>query len=83
MPMKMTGRLLAAALLSVTAGCQGDASQAAGNENLGAQKARVEQCLERFDGITNCALGNFTSIDVTATAELFHVQGETFVPAER
>lgn len=74
MSMKMTGRLLAAALLSVTAGCQGDASQAPGNENLGARKAGAQQCIKRFDGITNCALGEAR---LTETEEGIQVDGLT------
>jgi hypothetical protein len=74
MPMKMTGRLLATALLSITAGCQGGASQAPGNENPGTQKAGAEQCLERFDGITNCALGD---AKLTPTEEGIQVEGLT------
>ncbi|WP_163999899.1 hypothetical protein [Pyxidicoccus caerfyrddinensis] len=56
MQMKMMGSLMAAALLSV-AGCQGDESQTT-EDNLGAQEAAAgTQCVNRFDGITNCAIG--------------------------
>lgn len=59
MQMKMMGRLMAAALLSVAAGCQGDESAAPADNTLGAQEAAAgTQCVQRFDGITSCGLGN-------------------------
>ncbi|QSQ24540.1 hypothetical protein JY651_06200 [Pyxidicoccus parkwayensis] len=58
MQMKMMGRLLAATLLSVAAGCQGDESASNNDNALGAQEAAAStQCVQRFDGITSCALG--------------------------
>ncbi|MCP3140725.1 hypothetical protein [Pyxidicoccus xibeiensis] len=55
---KMMGRLLAAALLSVAAGCQGDGTDDA-QDALGTQEANAEtQCVQRFDGINSCATGN-------------------------
>ncbi|NMO16922.1 hypothetical protein HPC49_38880 [Pyxidicoccus fallax] len=51
---KMTGRLLAAGLLSMAAGCQGEEGQ---SETVEAQEAAVAQCVQRFDGITSCATG--------------------------
>ncbi|NOJ83095.1 hypothetical protein [Myxococcus xanthus] len=60
MSIKLTGRLMAAALLSLTAaGCQGEESQPAEADALSAQEAPVkQQCVETFAGITNCATGN-------------------------
>ncbi|GHG81615.1 hypothetical protein [Comamonas sp. JC664] len=57
MQLNLTGRLLAAALLSVAAGCQGDESL--DGEPLAAQEADAKSdCVQRFDGITNCPTGN-------------------------
>ncbi|AKQ64879.1 putative lipoprotein [Myxococcus hansupus] len=57
MQMNFTGRLLAAALLSVAAGCQGD--ETLDSEPLAAQEADAKSdCVQRFDGITNCPTGN-------------------------
>jgi hypothetical protein len=58
MHMKMAGSLLAAALLSLGAGCQGAGDEAQPEAPVGTQEARAESdCVERFDGVRNCALG--------------------------
>lgn len=60
MSIKLTGRLMAAALLSLTAaGCQGEESQPVEADALSTQEAPVkQQCVETFAGIKNCATGN-------------------------
>lgn len=60
MSIKLTGRLMAAALLSLTAaGCQGEESQPAETDALTNQEAPVkQQCVENSAGILNCATGN-------------------------
>jgi hypothetical protein len=58
MHLKMMSRLLTAALLSVTAGCQGDEAQPTENENASAQESSATQCVRQFEGITHCATGN-------------------------
>ncbi|NOK16281.1 hypothetical protein [Corallococcus carmarthensis] len=59
MMMKLTGRLLAAALLSVTAaGCQGEEPAAAEGDSLATQEAKAGlTCIQGFEGIKNCATG--------------------------
>lgn len=59
MNIKLTGRLLAAALMSLTAaGCQGEEPQTPANDALSTQEAKAEQsCIEGFNGIKNCATG--------------------------
>ena len=74
MQMKMMSRLLAAALLSV-AGCQGDESQMPEDNTLGSQEAAADtQCVQRFNGITNCATGNAR---LSSTATGLQVSGLT------
>ncbi|MFP2958653.1 hypothetical protein ACLEPN_12585 [Myxococcus sp. 1LA] len=60
MSIKLTGRLMAAALLSLTAaGCQGEESQPAEADALTNQEAPVKQnCVESFAGIKSCATGD-------------------------
>ena len=59
MHMKLAGRLLAATLLSLAAGCQGEDDGTQAEAPLKAQEAKAEaQCVERFDGIQSCAKGN-------------------------
>lgn len=60
MSIKLTGRLLAAALLSLTAaGCQGEESQTPTGDALATQEAQAEQnCIEGFEGIRSCATGS-------------------------
>jgi hypothetical protein len=61
MHMKMGGRVLAAALLSLAMGCQGAGDDTQTGAQAGTQEAKVEaQCIERFEGIRNCAIGNAT-----------------------
>lgn len=62
MNLKLTGRLLAAALMSLTAaGCQGEEAQTPSGDALSTQEARAEQqCVEGFNGIKNCATGSAT-----------------------
>lgn len=69
MRMNLTGRLLAAALLSVAAGCQGDETE---TDTLASQEARAEQCVQRFDGIQSCATG---SARLTSTEKGLAVSG--------
>ncbi|WP_246357419.1 hypothetical protein [Pyxidicoccus fallax] len=70
--MKMAGRLLAATLLSLAAGCQGE-SDGTQDAPLKAQEAKAEaQCVERFDGIQSCATGN---AKVTASEKGVEVSG--------
>ncbi len=58
MHMKRAGHLLAAVLLSLAVGCQDD-GDAQLRSQLGTQEAKAEaNCVERFEGITSCALGN-------------------------
>ncbi|NMO15214.1 hypothetical protein HPC49_01420 [Pyxidicoccus fallax] len=60
MNIHLTGRLLAAALLCLTAaGCQGEEPQAPTGGTLSTQEARAEQqCIEGVAGVINCATGN-------------------------
>ncbi|NPC70787.1 hypothetical protein HPP05_13625 [Corallococcus exiguus] len=62
MMMKLTGRLLTAALLSVTAaGCQGEEPTTSTGDSLATQEAKAERtCIEGFEGIKNCATGRAT-----------------------
>ena len=59
MSIKLTGRLMVAALLSLTAaGCQGEETQTPAGDSLSSQEAKAEQqCVEGFNGIKNCATG--------------------------
>ena len=73
MHMKMAGRLFAAALLSLAAGCQGESDDT--QAPLKTQEAKAEaQCVERFDGIQSCATGN---AKVTASEKGVDVSGLT------
>ncbi|RKH61431.1 hypothetical protein [Corallococcus aberystwythensis] len=74
MMMKLTGRLLAAALLSVTAaGCQGEEPTATEAGPLATQEAKAEgTCIEGFEGIKNCATGRAT---LTNTGKSIAVSG--------
>ncbi|MBZ4418971.1 hypothetical protein [Myxococcus sp. RHSTA-1-4] len=74
MHLKMMSRLLAAALLSVTAGCQGNETESPGHENAAAQESSATQCVQQFEGITNCALGN---AKLTPTERGLQVDGLT------
>ena len=56
MHLKMTGTLLASMLLSM-AGCAGGADDTQPSGSLHTQESAAQQCLNRFDGITSCALG--------------------------
>ena len=56
MHLKMTHRLLAAAFLSLMAGCQGEPSQSP-EGSQSAPLAAAADCVERFKGITTCATG--------------------------
>ncbi|WP_426756911.1 hypothetical protein [Myxococcus sp. Y35] len=60
MSIKLTGRLMAAALLSLTAaGCQGEEAQPAEADKVSTQEApSKQQCVEGFGGVLNCATGN-------------------------
>ncbi|RKH63615.1 hypothetical protein [Corallococcus llansteffanensis] len=60
MSIKLTGRLMVAALLSLTAaGCQGEEAQTPAGDSLSTQEAKVEQqCVQGFNGIKNCATGS-------------------------
>ncbi|NVI99623.1 hypothetical protein HV824_16050 [Myxococcus sp. AM009] len=76
MSIKLTGRLMAAALLSLTAaGCQGEESQPAEADALSNQEAPVkQQCVGTFAGVTHCATGDAklarteTGLNVTGLA---------------
>ncbi|RKH36510.1 hypothetical protein D7Y13_00405 [Corallococcus praedator] len=59
MNIQLTCRLMAAALLSLTAaGCQGDEAQSSAGDALATQEAEAtQQCVEGFSGIKNCATG--------------------------
>ncbi|MFP2900324.1 hypothetical protein [Corallococcus sp. 4LFB] len=74
MMMKLTGRLLAAALLSVTAaGCQGEEPTTTAGDSLATQEAKAEQaCIEGFEGIKNCATGRAS---LTNTGKSIAVSG--------
>ncbi|WP_233582538.1 hypothetical protein [Corallococcus sp. CA053C] len=56
MHLKMTGTLLASMLLSMT-GCAGGADDTQTSDSLHTQESAAQQCLNQFDGITSCALG--------------------------
>lgn len=71
MQMKMMGRLLATALLSVVAGCGDEAGSPTAN-TLKSQEAGVAQCVQQFKGITSCAAGNAR---LTSTAKGLQVSG--------
>ncbi|MBN8472048.1 hypothetical protein JYJ95_36560 [Corallococcus exiguus] len=57
MHLKMTSRLLAAAFLSLVAGCQGEPTQSPEGSQSATLSAKAD-CVQRFDGITTCAKGN-------------------------
>ncbi|WP_223644865.1 hypothetical protein [Corallococcus sp. EGB] len=57
MHLKMTSRLLAAAFLSLVAGCQGEPAQSPEGSQSATLSAKAD-CVQRFDGITTCAKGN-------------------------
>ncbi|RYZ37913.1 MAG: hypothetical protein EOO71_26185 [Myxococcaceae bacterium] len=59
MNIQLTCRLMAAALLSLTAaGCQGDETQSPTADSVATQEAEAtQQCVEGFSGIKNCATG--------------------------
>lgn len=55
---KRAGHLLAAVFLGLAVGCQDDGG-AQRQSQLGTQEAKAEtDCVEQFEGITSCALGN-------------------------
>ncbi|AEI62841.1 hypothetical protein [Corallococcus macrosporus] len=59
MSIKLTGRLMAAALLSLTAaGCQGEESQPEADALTNQEAPVKQQCVESFAGITSCATGD-------------------------
>lgn len=60
MNIKLTGHLLAATFLCMTAaGCQGEEPQTPAGDSLSTQKAKAElACVEGFTGIKTCALGH-------------------------
>ncbi|RKG87119.1 hypothetical protein D7W82_14455 [Corallococcus sp. CA049B] len=57
MHLQMTSRLLAAAFLSLVAGCQGEPTQSPEGSQSATLSAKAD-CVQRFDGITTCAKGN-------------------------
>ncbi|RKI65123.1 hypothetical protein D7X55_16870 [Corallococcus sp. AB049A] len=57
MHLKMTSRLLAAAFLSLVAGCQGEPAQSPEGSQSATLSAKGD-CVQRFEGITTCAKGN-------------------------
>ncbi|QAT84059.1 putative lipoprotein [Corallococcus coralloides] len=57
MHLQMTSRLLAAAFLSLVAGCQGEPTQSPEGSQSATLSATAD-CVQRFDGITTCAKGN-------------------------
>ncbi|RYZ45494.1 MAG: hypothetical protein EOO72_04050, partial [Myxococcaceae bacterium] len=71
MNIRLTSRLMATALLSLTvAGCQGEEPQ---TPALSTQEAKAEQqCIEGFEGIKNCATGRAA---LTRTKEGIAVSG--------
>lgn len=73
MHLKTMGRVMAAAaFLSVMSGCAGEEPTSAGGD-VGAQEAGAEsQCVNRFDGISSCALGN---AKLTTTEKGLNVTG--------
>lgn len=81
MSIKLTGRLMVAALLSLTAaGCQGEEAQTPAGDSLSSQEAKVEQqCVEGFNGIKNCATG---SAVLTRTGKGIAVSGLKDVRAD-
>ncbi|RKH13844.1 hypothetical protein D7V97_04515 [Corallococcus sp. CA053C] len=80
MSIKLTGRLMVAALLSLTAaGCQGEDAQTPEGDSLSTQEAKVEQCVQGFNGIKNCATGGAA---LTRTAKGISVSGLKDVKAD-
>ncbi|MBZ4400762.1 hypothetical protein OWM54_07115 [Myxococcus sp. MISCRS1] len=72
MQLKMMSRLMAAALLSVLSGCQGEEPTSTEGEVAAQEAGAKTQCMTRFDGITSCALGN---AQLSATDKGLNVTG--------
>ncbi|NVJ07496.1 hypothetical protein HUW63_19910 [Myxococcus sp. AM001] len=71
MEMKMTSRLLAVAMLSVAAGCQGDEAQ--DSASMAAAESNAQSgCVTRFDGVTHCPTG---AAELKATESGISVSG--------
>ncbi|MFP2925280.1 hypothetical protein ACLESO_08690 [Pyxidicoccus sp. 3LG] len=66
---QLKGRLLATVLVSIAAGCQGEGTDSA-QETLDTQEANATQCVQRFNGILSCAIGNAL---LTPTPQGLHV----------